>query len=405
MDFHLRYVNMAVEGLMANKFRVFLSVLGLSLGISSVIIVMALSMGARESLKNFYHLKEDCYIIRPDLLIFPDAVLNYDTCKTIRNNCPDVLTVSPYKETKMLFNQRYGKKERVVGTADVRLFQDIEEGRFLTGEDVMLGNCVCVMVNSDIKWNVLMNYFWSCRDPVGRSVKIENVPVELVGILEQNPYGQGFGIDDVIMPVTTVIQITGDKTLNKIEVKMSVNSEEDSIKQLRDALKIDYGYKYNRFKIESAMAQLRDREEAVRFSSMILMAVALLTLFVSGTGIINILIVSVYERILEVGIRRAMGATKREILTQFLIESSIICFIGGITGILIAYPSVKGLIKVINKYGLYNISLSEQVDWHLIIPFSLIFSCLLGVIFGAYPAKYAADFDVVECLRHAEGDY
>jgi putative ABC transport system permease protein len=404
MDCYFRYVNLAIHGLLSNKFRVILSILGLSLGVFSVIIVMALSLGADESLRSFYHMKEGWYIIKPDLLVFPDAELKYDTCKTIDLHCPDVMTVVPYKETKMLFNNNYGDEERIIGTANVKLFQSVKEGNFFTGEDVMLGSSVCVMVYSDIKFNPLAKSFWAVRKPVGETTSIENIPVKLVAILERDPYGQGFGINDVIMPVTTVMNMTGDRTLTRIEVKMTSKSDEKAVKQLREALKIDYGYKYNWFKIESSLEEFRDKAETVRFSSMVLFAIALLTMSVAGTGIINILIVSVYERTLEIGIRRSIGATRWEILIQFLIEASIICFMGGITGVLIACPSVKGLIHVINKYGLYNISLSDHVNWPLIISFSLIFSVFLGILFGVYPAGYASKLDIVECLRHGEGD-
>jgi len=405
MDFYSKYFNLAIEGLLSNKFRVFLSILGLALGIASVILVMALSLGASESIRNFYHMKSGWYIIKPDLLSFPDAELKYDTCKTIELNCRGVKTVVPYKITKRKFSRPSCEEEMIVGTTEVTLNQNIKKGNFFTKEDVMLSGYVCVMVESSMQLNPLYRCFWSVREPLGETAHIENIAVKLVAVLEPDPFGQGFGINDIIMPVTTLMNITGDRTLTRIEVKMpSMKSDEEAVELLRDALKIDYGYKYNHFNIESALEGARDKAETVKFSNMVLLVIALLTMSVAGTGIVNILIVSVCERTLEIGIRRTVGATGREILIQFLIESSIICFMGGLAGILIAYPSVKGLIGVINKYGLYNISLSEHVNWPLLVSFSLIFSVLLGLIFGVYPAGYAAKLDVVECLRESEGD-
>ncbi|MEQ8168736.1 MAG: ABC transporter permease [Candidatus Eremiobacterota bacterium] len=400
MDFYSKYINLAIDGLLSNKFRVFLSILGLSLGIASVIMVIALSLGAYDTIRNFYFTREGWYIIKPDLLVFPGTELKYDTCKTIELNCPGVITVIPYKITKRKFTRPSCSGETIIGTVDGNLTQNIKKGRFFTKEDVMMSGYVCVMVESDIFVNPLYYCFWNAREPLGETTPIENIPLKLVAVLEPDPFGQGFGINDIVMPVTTLMNITGDRTLTRIEVKMSsMKSDEEAIELLREILKIDYGYKYAHFNIESALEGVRDKAETVKFSNMVLLVIALLTMSVAGTGIINILIVSVYERTLEIGIRRSLGATRREILIQFLVESSIICIMGGLTGILIAYPSVNGLIHVINKYGLYNIRLSEHINWPLLVPFSLIFSLFLGLIFGVYPASYAANLDVVECLR------
>jgi len=296
MGFYSKYINLAMDGLLSNKFRVFLSILGLSLGIASVIMVMALSLGAYDSIRNFYHMKEGWYIIKPDLLVFPGTELKYDTCKTIEINCPGIISVVPYKITKRKFTRPSCDGETIIGTADVNLNQHVKKGRFFTKEDVMMSGYVCVMVESDMSINPLYDYFWAVREPLGETAKIENIPLKLVAILEPDPFSQGFGINDIIMPVTTLMNITGDRTLTKIEVKMSsVKSDDRVIELLREALKIDYGYKYNHFNIESALEGVRDKAESVKFSNMVLLVIALLTMSVAGTGIINILIVSVYE--------------------------------------------------------------------------------------------------------------
>ncbi|HPZ07242.1 MAG TPA: ABC transporter permease [Candidatus Eremiobacteraeota bacterium] len=408
MNFLLRYLNLAIDGFIANKLRSFLSVLSLSLGVTSIIIVMALSQGAEEALRNFNHMKKGWFIIQPDLIMFPEALLEYKTCKTIKDNCLRSVKISPFKEVYMecydLWIRRY---EKITGISEyVELYQPLLKGRFINYEDIASGNSVCVMVNSVLESNPLDTYFmFYFREPLDKRMKIKNSSVQLIGILDVDPYGQGFGIDNIIMPITTVISMTGDKTVNKIEVKMSSSSEEEAIEELREALKIDYQYKYHWFKIEPAMKEFKSKEEAVRFSGMVLFSIALITLSVSGTDIINILMVSVYERVLEIGIRRSLGASKKEILIQFLIEACLICFAGGLLGILISWLSMGSLIKVINDYGLYNIRLSDNVNWPFLIPFSLIFSSFLGIIFGVYPASLAAKLDIVECLRYAEGDY
>jgi len=399
-------LEISINALLNNKLRLFLTILGLSMGIASVITVLALNKGADESLKKFFMLKKDWYIIEPDIINFPDTVLEYDTCETLRKNSRHIERIVPFKEEILHIGQaRWLNPEKITGTSeDFLLFQEIKEGRFLEKEDILRGKYVCIMVHSELVHNVLDHCFWDMREPVGKEARAENSSIKLVGILKSDSWGEGFGINDVIMPVTALIKMTGNNSLKKIEVKSNSSSEKEAIEEIRNTLKGDYGYKHSYFKITPAGHDLKGRENSVRFSGMILFTAALITILVAGTGIINILMVSVTNRILEIGIRRAVGASRKEILFQFLFEALILCFISGILGTGIARFSTGKLIKIINEYGLYSIKLSENFNWTGIVIFSLIFSGILGIIFGIYPAFEASKMDVADCLRHGEGE-
>ena len=186
-------------------------------------------------------------------------------------------------------------------------------------------------------------------------------------------WGEGFSFDNIIMPVTTVIKITGDSSIDKIEVQLPDLPSKEAFKEIEKILKIDYKYKYNQFKIQSSEDTLKEKEEMVNFSGLILFSAALITILVAGTGIINILMVSVSNRIMEIGIRRASGASKKDILLQFLTEAIILCTVSSIPGILIGYYSTGYLTGIINEYGLYSIKLSGDFDWSGIIIFACSF--------------------------------
>jgi len=400
-------LEISINALLNNKLRLFLTILGLSMGIASVITVLALNKGADESLKEFFMLKKDWYIIEPDIMNFPDAVLKYDTCETLRKNSRHIEKIVPFKEEIVHIGQaRWLNPEKITGTSeDFLLFQEIKEGRFLEKEDILRGKYVCVMVHSELVHNVLDHCFWNMREPVGKKVRAENFSIQLVGILRSDSWGEGFGINDVIMPVTALIRMTGDSSLSRIDVRMNSLSEKVALEEIRNTLKLDYSYKHSYFKITPAGHDLKGRENSVRFSGMILFAAALITILVAGTGIINILMVSVTNRILEIGIRRAVGASRKDILFQFLFEALILCFVSGILGIVTARFSTGGLIKIMNNFGLYSIKLSENFNWTGITIFSLVFSGILGVIFGIYPAFEASKLDVADCLRQGEGEH
>jgi len=232
---------------------------------------------------------------------------------------------------------------------------------------------------------------------------MNNQKVTLKGVLKQGAI-EGFTENDVIMPITTVMKMGGSKGLDRIEVKMKPLPEKIAIEELKKVIKEDYPYEYNKYNIYSALDKVKEIRKNVSFSTLILFISSLITIIVSGTGVINILMVSLQDRIMEIGIRRAVGASKKEILLQFLIESIMLCISGGFIGTGIAFIITEKIIKLTNDFGLYNIKLSAGLNWFEIFLFATGFSFLIGIIFGVYPARQASEINVIECLRHGDGN-
>jgi putative ABC transport system permease protein len=267
----------------------------------------------------------------------------------------------------------------------------IEKGREFMQTDIDYSERVCLLGHD------VYDKLFSGIDPIGQEIRIDNQPVKIIGLMEQRPPIFGQSRDNfVIIPISTYQSFYGSQNET---VSITVQSFSDidyqenmdeAIGYLRTIRKVPPG-KDNDFEIfsnESIMSQINNITGGVKIGAMVISIIALLA---AGVGIMNIMLVSVTERTREIGIRKAVGAKKKNILMQFLIEAVILCLIGGFIGIIlgVGVGNIAGSFLAADAVIPY--------EWILI---GLSMCLFVGVIFGTYPAYKAANLDPIEALRY-----
>ena len=257
--------------------------------------------------------------------------------------------------------------------------------------DVQYSNDVCVL-GKDIVEKIFPNL-----NPIGYTVRVDGYPLQVIGVLEEQPSLFGNTRDNYVMvPITTFQSIYGRRSFS-VNITVMSHSKEDydevidaAIGYMRTLRKVQPGEEndFSIFSNETLISQVNDITSGVKIGAMVVSIIALLA---AGVGIMNIMLVSVTERTKEIGIRKAIGARKMNILLQFLSEAVILCLFGGFIGIILG-------VGIGNLAGSFlNAQNAIPVDW-VIIGLSL--CVFVGVIFGTYPAYKAANLDPIEALRY-----
>ncbi|MBU2445943.1 MAG: ABC transporter permease [Bacteroidetes bacterium] len=291
-----------------------------------------------------------------------------------------------YKDKSVMSTIIYGT------TTDFALTNNIlpQEGRFLTTLEDRAGRDVC-LIGADIARELFTG-----ESPLNKIIKINDHPYKVIGILEkqgQSLFG-GFSLDgQVIMPITSFQKNLGQRRTTRIDVKVvSMDKLDDAKEELRGIMrklrKVPPG-KEDDFAINQQEAFLKAYNDTVGVIQIAGLVITFLSLFVGAIGIMNIMFVSVKERTKEIGIRKAIGAKRRTVLAQFLIEAILICLLGGIIGLMIAFP----LSLLVDKF------LPTAMPLEIVF-LSLIISAIVGIISGIVPAWQASKLDPVDALRY-----
>jgi putative ABC transport system permease protein len=241
----------------------------------------------------------------------------------------------------------------------------------------------------------VVNELFYGRALVGEFIRINGVPFEVIGILEEKGGGFGNPDDQIVIPMSTARQrLVGDANISRIYASAANETVvPDAIESIRTVLRRTHRVnEWNEdFRIRDQTEFLSTIDETTSQLTMFVGGIALVSLIVGGVGIMNIMLVSVTERTREIGIRKAVGARRSDILAQFLIESVMLSVLGGLIGLAL------GLIG--------SELLGDTLGWATVVPawsiaVSLLFSGAVGVFFGFYPARKAAQLDPIECLRY-----
>jgi putative ABC transport system permease protein len=271
----------------------------------------------------------------------------------------------------------------------------LTEGRFFTADEVDASSKVAVVGRT-----VVRNLFGD-QSPVGEILRIKRVPFTVVGVLEEKGQSlQGQDQDDIIIaPITTVQnRLIGSKqpgsvgviTVQAVDRESIDAAEREVVSLLRQRHRIGSGQEED-FSVRNLSEMLEVAETSTRVMSLLLGAIASVSLLVGGIGIMNIMLVSVTERTREIGIRLAVGARERDILVQFLIEAVFLSVAGGAIGILLGI----GGSLLISRFAGWSTLISPGA---VLVAFS--FSAAVGIFFGFYPARKASRLDPIEALRH-----
>lgn len=392
------------KAITANKLRSFLATLGIVIGITSVTLMQTAIEGITRAFEKSISAvgadvlyvqkfewfgKEDWsfYRNRKDITMTQFDYVNKNS-QTSAVMCPTAQTAKTLK-----YNDLVLENVMVLGTtSDYQLTfgTNMDDGRFFTQKESDGGYPVCV-IGTDIK-----NAFFETSDPIGKTIKIGTYSFRIIGVCEKQGSLLGlFSLDNrVIIPIERFFRLYGGKRTLSINIKAGdINNMEETkeevISIMRKARKIPYGERDD-FGINQQEAFKTTFDSITSLIKIIGTMITSLSLIVGSVGIANIMFVSVKERTKEIGIRKAIGAKRRTILFQFLIESCAICLLGGVIGILISFP----ISLIIDAYVLPT----AMPIWVIVL--GLVVSLLFGVLAGFFPAYNAAKMDPVESLRY-----
>lgn len=403
MEF-LAILRIAIRALTRNKMRSLLTMLGIVIGVGAVIATVGLGQGAQEQVQN------QIASMGTNLLFISSGSINKggirlgggatktlvdDDMKAILQQVPTVSEAAPGAgSTVQIVSDNQNWSTRVTGTEpqyfDIRNW-NFDRGANFTMDDVTRSANV-VVLGATVQQNLFGN-----TDPVGKTVRIGNLPFQVVGVLQaKGQSGLGQDQDDgVFVPITTLQKkITGQDWLQYIMASAtsqpaSYAAQDQITALLRDRHRIRAG-EDDDFSVRNLadVAQLAD--ESSKVMTLLLASIAGVSLIVGGIGIMNIMLVSVTERTREIGIRIAIGATESDVLRQFLSESVVLSMAGGILGILFGIASSMTITKVLG----WSILISPVA-----VGAAVLFSTAVGIFFGFYPARKAALLDPIEALR------
>ena len=428
----VRGLSIGLSAIHANKMRSLLTILGIIIGVASVLAMIAIGDGAKQIVQqdaqklggaNQFILLHTGYK-RVNNRWVPIRSNNYMTYKdvlAIEAECPSVSAVAPrvWNRSGILIQVSDGSETRagyngVDADYDNALDWDVHEGRFITEEDVENAAKICIL-----GYEVATALFGN-KSPLGQEIKIteernsfdrrgrkvnrrfsERLTVVGTLVLRGRSLRFGASYDNLVfIPISTVQKrFTGNDKLQRIAIY--AHTIEDVPKAIEEVKAVIRKRHRNRddfvriFEMRAGIAQLEKISKVIKIA---LGSIAGFSLLVGGIGIMNMMLVAVSERTREIGLRKAVGAKRLDILLQFLMESVMMCGVGGIIGVAVGFLVGKGMamiaVKIVRIVPEWPAVLSTE--WVLI---SVVFSAVIGISFGLYPAIKAASLSPIEALR------
>ncbi|HTO87701.1 MAG TPA: ABC transporter permease [Thermoanaerobaculia bacterium] len=404
MQKFLTILKVGLKAIGRNKMRSVLTALGIIIGVACVIAMIGVGQGSQASIQaQISSLGSNFLMIFPGVatqsgarIFTGQSTITEDDVEAVAAECPAVAYVTPMSRSAaqvVAANLNWGTSVQGVGVEwpFVRSW-NVDKGAFFGESEVRAAAKVCVIGST------VANALFEGQDPVGQTVRIKNFPFRVVGVLETkggNMMGQDQD-DTVIAPYTTVMRLL--KKTTKIDMFMASAVSRDAVGEaqkqiealLRQRHRLVTGQDSD-FMIRSQQEIAQTADQTSKTLSLLLASAASISLLVGGIGIMNIMLVSVTERTREIGIRMAIGAKGRDILTQFLIEALTLSVAGGAIGIALGMGASRLLAWKAN----WPILLSPAA---VLLAFG--FSAAIGVFFGFYPAQKAARLDPIEALRY-----
>ena len=396
----------AFRALVNNKMRAFLTMLGIIIGVASVITMIAIGQGSKKSIRDqISEMGSNIIMIHPGgerrggVRMDPSEMqtLKLENYQTLRDECVYLSGISPNVSSSgqlVSGNSNYPSSVTGVGLdyLDIRQLK-IEEGEMFTETDIHTSAKVCVIGKT-----IADNLFPDGSDPVGRTIRFNQVPFRVVGVLQSKGYNSmGMDQDDIVLaPYTTVMKRLLAVTYlegifaSALSEDMTDYATEEITRILRREHKLKEGQEDD-FDIRSQQELSEMLNTTTDLMTTLLACIAGISLVVGGIGIMNIMYVSVTERTREIGLRMSVGARGVDILSQFLIETILISMTGGVIGVL-AGCGASAAVKWIAHWPVYIQS------WSVVLSFAV--CTLTGVFFGWYPAKKASDLDPIDAIRY-----
>ena len=396
----------ALDALRANKLRSFLTMLGVVIGVAAVIAMVALGRGAQQSVnERIAALGTTLLTVTPGQIFgrgvasgSDRARLTMDDAAALQARGRYIAAVQPEMSGQaQVQSGRANTNTSIVGTTanypEVRRYT-LRAGRMFTDAENQGTQRVAVL-GATIAQNLGVT---TAEALVGEPVRIKGIQFTVVGVLAQKGQGTAFGNpdDQVLIPINTArFRVLGTDRIRSINVLAP--SEElipQTMADVQSILRREHRLRpgdNDDFTIRNQSDFLNTLGETTQTFTFLLAGIAAVSLIVGGIGIMNIMLVSVTERTREIGVRKALGATRHTILLQFLIEAVVLCLCGGVAGVLLGAATAFTLTRV----AAWNASVSLP---SVILAFA--FSALVGVVFGVWPARRAARLDPIQALRY-----
>ena len=396
----------AFKALVNNKMRAFLTMLGIIIGVVSVITMIAIGQGSKKSISDqISEMGSNIIMIHPGgerrggVRMDPSEMqtLKLENYQTLRDECIYLSGISPNVSSSgqlISGNNNYPSSVTGVGLdyLDIRQLK-ISDGEMFTENDIHSSAKVCVIGKT-----IADNLFPDGSDPIGKTIRFNQVPFRVVGVLESKGYNSmGMDQDDIVLaPYTTVMKrLLAVTYLEGIFASaLSEDMTDYATEEITRILRREHNLKdgdADDFDIRSQQELSEMLNTTTDLMTTLLACIAGISLVVGGIGIMNIMYVSVTERTKEIGLRMSVGARGMDILSQFLIEAILISITGGLIGVLIGCGA-SFAVKWIAHWPVYIQS------WSVILSFAV--CTLTGVFFGWYPAKKASDLDPIDALRY-----
>jgi putative ABC transport system permease protein len=399
-----QYFSEALRSLVSSKLRSGLTILGIVIGVASVIAMLSVGRGAQASIdKSIQSIGTNLLFIsggaqgvtHPAPLTSADANALIDPL-----NAPDVLAVAPVLNARSpIAYQGTTYSTSIIGTTpDYQTLESLTltDGSFFTAAQ-MTENSSVVVLGSGAATNI----FGTVTGIVGDTIRIQNIPFKVIGVLASKG-GSGLGSTDnnTYIPMTTAMtRLTRRGVANGVDQVLvqatSASSVNAAITEVTQILETRHNVTTADFTILNEQAILATATSITGVLTLFLGGIGGISLLVGGIGIMNIMFVVVTERTREIGLRKALGARKIDIMVQFLMESAVLSLLGGIIGLGLAWVIAQIITQVAANAGT---PFTPVIGWDIVL-LATLFSAAIGIFFGFYPSSRAANLEPVEALR------
>jgi putative ABC transport system permease protein len=402
----------ALASLRANKLRSFLTVLGILIGVSSVIAVVAITEGLdRYIAKQVLELGSNSFTVQkmPDIITSHQQWqemnkrkdITIDDLRAVRDGCDACSEVGAalyasrtvkYGRTKQEGVQIMGVTENWSRLGSVR---ELSAGRHLIADDEERARPVAV-IGAD-----LVDAFFNTAEPLGKAIMLDGYEIRVVGVAARKGKIFGESQDNFVwIPLDTFRKMVGSRRSITIQAQAATMEQMEAAQdQARVIMRVRRHLGFGEaddFNIETGESVMEFWQSATRGIYVVTILVTAISLIIGGVVVMNIMLVSVTERIREIGVRKALGARRRDILRQFLVESVVLSLFGGALGVLGA--AFMSFLLALVLGGIMSADFSAPVEpWAVTL--ALVVSSLVGLVAGVYPARRAAALDPVEALR------
>jgi len=395
-------VKVALKSLLANKLRSFLAMLGIIIGVAAVISMLALGEGAQQQvMERFQSMGSNLLIIRPGsrrhhgVRSGTHQNLTIEDTRAILAKVPEIKQIAPVvrggAQMKYMNNN---SRSQIIGSSityfSIRNFE-IGRGRSFTEVEVEM------MSNVAVIGAVTAENLFEEADPLEKTIKVNGINFKVVGLLKKKGDQGWYNPDNlIIIPFTTAMKkVLGEDSLGEIDAQVAEGSDnskaEENITQVLRRRHRILGESENDFNVFNQSELIETVSDVAKTFTILLGSIAGISMLVGGIGIMNIMLVTVTERTREIGVRKAIGAKDRDILSQFLIEAVLMSGLGGVLGVMLGVGGAKIVESAMEFQTAVTISS---------IALSISFAAGVGIFFGFYPARRAAKLNPIEALRY-----